>query len=63
MKDQWAEGAGELGKHMRTDGGVYAPWLKVYCGYLATRGLRLEAATNAFRSWETLTSIRQLRNP
>lgn len=29
MKDQWAEGAGELGKHMRTDGGVYAPWLKV----------------------------------
>ncbi|CAM9613980.1 unnamed protein product, partial [Ectocarpus sp. 8 AP-2014] len=62
MKDQWAEGAGELGKHMRTDGGVYAPWLKVYCGYLATRGLRLEAATNAFRSWETLTSTRQLRN-
>ncbi|CAB1119754.1 unnamed protein product [Ectocarpus sp. CCAP 1310/34] len=62
IKDQWAEGAGELGKHMRTDGGVYAPWLKVYCGYLATRGLRLEAATNAFRSWETLTSTRQLRN-
>ncbi|CAM9891192.1 unnamed protein product, partial [Ectocarpus fasciculatus] len=62
IKDQWAEGAGELGKHMRTDGGMYAPWLKVYCGYLATRGLRLEAATNAFRSWETLTSTRQLRN-
>lgn len=36
--------------------------LQVYCGYLATRGLRLEAATNAFRSWETLTSTRQLRN-
>lgn len=164
MKDQWAEGAGELGKHMRTDGGVYAPWLKVrttrhssegrkkrlfrffflfryvfgggrrpktrsliilsflflfrcvsggrrrppktrflcpslrndppvffskgsrkdsrcllrltrrflfphlpgllqvYCSYLATRGLRLEAATSAFPSWETLTSTRQLRN-
>ncbi|CAN0521538.1 unnamed protein product, partial [Laminaria digitata] len=34
----------------------------VYCGYLATRGLRLETAMNAFRSWETLTSTRQLRN-
>lgn len=35
---------------------------QVYCGYLATRGRRLETAMNAFRSWETLTSTRQLRN-
>eukprot|EP00752_Nemacystus_decipiens_P002598 g2431.t1 len=62
IRDQWAEGAGGLGKHMRMDGGMYAPWLKVYCGYLAARGLHLETATNAFRSWETLTSTRQLRN-
>eukprot|EP00903_Cladosiphon_okamuranus_P010632 g10054.t1 len=62
IRDQWAEGAGGLGKHMRVDGGMFAPWLKVYCGYLAARGLHLETATNAFRSWETLTSTRQLRN-
>ncbi|CAN0350228.1 unnamed protein product, partial [Hapterophycus canaliculatus] len=29
FKEQWGEGAGELGKHIRKDGGVYAPWLKV----------------------------------
>lgn len=31
IRDQWAEGAGGLGKHMRVDGGKNAPWLKVRC--------------------------------
>lgn len=30
IRDQWADGAGGLGKHMRVDGGMYAPWLKVW---------------------------------
>ena len=29
IKDKWAEGAGELGKHVRANGGMQAPWLKV----------------------------------
>lgn len=29
IKEKWADGAGELGKHIRTSGGKHAPWLKV----------------------------------
>lgn len=29
MKEKWADGTGPLGKHIRTDGGKHAPWLKV----------------------------------
>ncbi len=29
FREQWAEGAGGLGKHVLMDGGAYAPWLKV----------------------------------
>lgn len=41
IRDQWVEGAGGLGKHMRMDGGMYAPWLRV-------RMVQLGVATNFF---------------
>lgn len=30
FKEKWGEGIGELAKHMRADGGMHAPWLKVW---------------------------------
>lgn len=37
FKEKWADGAGELGRHVRREGGENAPWLKVKAAlYLCT---------------------------
>lgn len=41
IKDKWAEGAGELGKHIRTNGGKHAPWLKVWISMKCASGIAM----------------------
>lgn len=56
IKEKWADGAGELGKHIRTHGGKHAPWLKVRDKTTTWSALRTSRTSKRLEDWFLITT-------